>query len=326
MDLSGYVYDNATGTGLPGASVVVADKDGKAYAKGVSADETGYFFISSDLLNQGAYLLFSSVGYQSVLVSPNVLSYSGDIGLVPASDDLVSIVVKHVQRNPLWLLLVPAIVLLIITGQKKKAITGVQLHTNEWVDLAIKIGIPVAAYFLVVAPLLKKLGLLPDAEDKAQSVSDAKAKEKQLAMKNWNANENHTYTQSFLDGLAVALRNDTGSWMGYQWADLSKQFSYLSALTTADARYLIGAFVEKNGLTMYRWYFEDFADAVILTEFDYGRIYWVPGWLGSGQPIDYRANYERIGVNESNADYLSWRDVAVKWVTYVYQLAGATMQ
>lgn len=329
MDLSGYIYDLQTGYGLPGASVLVSNDKGEPYTEGVAADADGYFHISNNLLDQGALLLISNVGYQSLLVNPNVVSYTGDIGMEPAADDLVTVVVTHIKKNPYWLLLIPfigLIILLVMEGEKKRKITGVQLHANQWVDLAIKIGVPLILYFAVIQPILVKLGILKDAKDKAQDASDKEAQQEQQALSVWDDKVNHTYNRAQLDSIAVALRNDTVDWWGYQWRDIGKQLAYFTGLTAADARYLLGTFVDKNGYTLWQWFFQEFEDAVIVTPFDWDDIYWEPGWGGTGAPYDYRANYIKMGINESNANSYSWPQVVKKFVEYAYQVAGVAKQ
>jgi hypothetical protein len=203
--------------------------------------------------------------------------------------------------------------------------------TSDKKDVLIKIAVPVigvgAAYFLIVKPLLIKLGLLPNPQEQAANQSDQQAADNQADLfKVWSNNVNHTYTQTELDAIAVTLRNSTTDWWGYKWPDLAASLPHFTGMTVGDARYFLGTFVTKNGFTLYQWWLQKFQNADIIYGFSWDWVYWQPGTGGSGIAYDYRLNYARFGINEGNAGTYSWKDVVKVFVDYVYKVAGVTEQ
>lgn len=330
MILTGQVYDNQTGSGIPYASVQITDVDGSTFLGGAAADEHGLFYLDSPQLDTSKYLYVTSTGYLPVLIDDDVYTKSGQIGLDQAGDLPTVYVTPSTGNKSDWLMFLlfgGGLVLLLATGRKQKKVSGLPtLSQNQWVDIGLKIGIPVAIFFMVVKPLLVALNLLPDKREQTQGDSDRAAESEQKALQDYRSTDNHTYPQSTLDSIAVALRNDTHDWWGYEWQDLAYQLAFLPGFTVADARYFLGTFVAKNGYTLYRWYFEEFEDAQIWQSFDWGNVYWPPSWGGTGTPYDYRPSFEKMGINENNARLFNWTDVVNKFITYVYQLAGVTKQ
>lgn len=332
MILSGQVYDNATGRGIPYASVQISDAAGSSFMGGVVADEYGLFYLDSTKLDASPYLYVTSVGYLPVLVDDDVYTASAQIGLDQAGDlPAVYVTPKSGNTNDwfMWVLFGGGLVLLLATARKEKKVSGLKVPTlsqNQWVDIALKIGIPIAIIFLVVKPILVALNLWPDAREQKQNDSDRAAADDQARLKVWNDADNHTYTQSTIDSIAVALRNDTSDWWGYEWKDLAYQLAFIPGFTVADAKYFLGAFVAKNGYTLYRWYFEEFEDALVFQSFDWGNVKWSPGWGGTGSPYDYSASYIKMGITEDKARLYNWTDVVNKFITYVYELTGTTKQ
>lgn len=330
MQLTGYIYDNTSGQGVPFASVMITDYEGQSLQDGTAANQYGYFEITSSKLDTEGWLYVSSSGYQPVLVNPGVFQESGDIGLDRAGD-LVPVVVtakpKSNQDWLIWLLFGGGLVLLISTSQRKRRVKGVTpQEVQDWVKIALYVGVPIGIFFLVVKPILESLGLLKDKKDRQQDASDQAAQDEQENLADYRGTDNHTYNQTTLDSIAVALRNDTTDWWGYEWIDLVKQLAYFTAFTAADAKYFLGTFVKKNGYTLWQWYFQEFEDALIFDKFDWGNVYWNPGWGGTGAPRDYRANYQKLGITESNANKFSWPQVVEKFVSYVYTVAGVAKQ
>lgn len=332
MILTGQVYDNSTGRGIPYASIQITDANAQTFMGGVVADVDGLYYLDSVKLDASPYLYVTSTGYLPVLIDDDVYTNSGQIGLDRAGDLATVYVTANkvtIQDWFLYVLFGGGLVLLLATARKEKKVSGLtipKLSQNQWVDIALKIGIPVAIFFLVVKPILVALNILPDARERQQSTSDQAAETEQKNLKVYSSSDNHTYSQSVLDGIAVALRNDTHDWWGYEWPDLAYQLAFISAFTVADARYFLGSFVDKNGYTFYRWYFEEFEDAQIWQSFDWDKVVWSPGFGGSGNPYDYSAQYQKMGITESNASLFSWKDVVNKFMSYVYQLAGITKQ
>lgn len=333
MNLNGYIYDNISGQGIPFATVMITNNEGDSLQDGTVANGYGFFDIDSPLLDGPGWLYVSSTGYQPVLVNPGVFQESGDIGL-DRSGDLVPVVVTatRTKSNDKWMIFLLAgggLALLLSEGKRKRKVSGIPtLSQNQWIDIGLKIGIPLAVFFLVVKPLLVFLNLLPDKQEQAQSASDEQATNEQKSLATYTSSDNHTYNQATLDSIAVALRNDTKEWTGYYWADIAKQIAYFTGFTRADARYFLGTFVKKNGYTLYQWYYNEFDNAYILAPFAWDVIFYEPHWYDiiTAPAHDYRANYAKLGINEDNADTFNWTMVIDKFVTYVYTVAGVSKQ
>lgn len=320
MELKGYVYDNQTGNGIPFASVAIVNSAGKSYNDGTVADDYGYFELNSDLLNTVGWLMVSSAGYNPIMVHPGVFQESGDIGLDENSELPADVFTFKINKEtwPLWILGGALLLLLLKEADKQKKMGKVSPQdAKEWFQLALYVGIPVAAFFLIVKPLLIKLGILKDPSEQAQDKSDQEAQQDQGTLNKWNPQENHTFSRDTLDSVAVALRDITTSWYHYSFDLLPGQIAYLAGFTVADAKYFIGTFVEKNGETLWAWYKNKFQNSVILTPLSWGLITW---------PDDYSRNFEKVGANKEYVDGHGWSDVIGKFVNYVYKLAGVSKQ
>lgn len=330
MILSGQVYDNSTGRGIPYASVQISDSSGTAFLGGTIADQYGLFYLDSTKLDASPYLYVTSVGYLPVLVDDDVYTASAQIGLDQAGDlPAVYVTPQRTQEWFIYILLGGGLVLLLATARKEKKVSGLKIPTlsqNQWVDIALKVGIPVAVFFLVVKPILVALNILPDKREQLQAQSDDQAQNQQQQLGVYDSNDNHSYSQSVIDGVAVALRNDTLHAYGYNWGDLPYQLTWLVGFTAADARYFLGTFVKKNGLTFYRWWQEKFSDAFIVANFGWDIVVFDPSWYESGTAHDWSAYYNKVGITESNAGSMEWWQVVQKFVDHVYSLAGVTKQ
>lgn len=329
MFLKGYVYDNQTGNGIPYASVTITDSNGNTFNKGTAADQYGYFELTNDLLDTVGWLLVSSAGYKTILVNPGVFQESGDIGLDESDTLPVATVTYKIKKEdwPLYVLGGGTLALLFKKADERKRITGLDpKQTSEWLDLALKIGIPVVLFFVIVKPLLVKLGLLPDPTEKAQTQSDKDAAAAQGKLNTWNNGDNHTYNQATLDSVAVALRNTTANWYQYKWGDIPALLAYIPGMTTADGIYFLGTFVDKNGETLWTWYKAKFQDSVIIQSFDWGNVVFTAGWGATGSSYDYSGSFNRVGINEDNASTFDWEQVMGKFVSYVYDLTKIAKQ
>jgi hypothetical protein len=183
MTLQGYIFDNIDNTVLPGASVLVIDASGSPTAVGTAADANGYFSISSPALGTGSALAITNVGYTGVLFTPNFSNTYQAIGLDRDNEQLatatVTATVKKKNVVP-WVLGGGALLLLALSGKKKKrkmgAVDPELIRVGEFTALAV------GGYFLVLRPLLQKLGLQNSPEQKAtldaqkQALADAVAK------------------------------------------------------------------------------------------------------------------------------------------------------
>jgi hypothetical protein len=318
MVLTGYIYDNQNGYGVPFATVTIVDENGKSLNQGTYADDTGYFSFDSDLLDT-KWILVTSQGYNSAMISPAVFKVTGDIGL-ERNSLLPYTFTKILNKEywPLWILGGGVVILLLTEADKRKKVGKVEPQTvKEWVNLAVYIGIPLILIFAVVIPILKKLGIIKSDEEKAQSESDKEAEKEQGDLYAWNGNANHTYNQNTLESTAIALRNITTDWWNYKFGDLPGLLAYIVGMTAADAQYFLGSFVNKNGQTAWQWYREKFQNSVILTPF---------GWGSVTIPVDYSAHFKKVGITEDNYLDFDWEAVVGKFIDYLYKVAGMTKQ
>lgn len=331
MLLTGQIIDNQTLIGIPFASIQITNDDATANLGGTVADENGLYLLDSPQLD-GSPLYISSTGYLPVLVHDDVYTTTGIIGLDQFGELPAVVVTPHKHDEWLiWLLVGGGLLLLIATAKKEHKVKGVtipKLADNQWVDIALKIGIPVAIFFLVIKPILVKLNILNDKAEQQQSESDQQAENQQQQLGSYNSADNHSYTSAQLDQAAVQLRDATAHWYGYDWASLAAGLTWIPGMTGADARYFIGTFVKKNGQTLYRWYLDKFRNATIFKYFTDNDILWETGWGGTGgkQPYDYRSYYAKMGITLENASDFSWSEVVNKFISYAYQIAGITQQ
>ena len=93
MQVQGFVVDETTGNGIPGASVTITDSQGKPTGEGVVANNQGAFKYDFNTLDTAGYMLFSSVGYQSALVPYSVILETGFIQLQLNAQTLADVVV-----------------------------------------------------------------------------------------------------------------------------------------------------------------------------------------------------------------------------------------
>lgn len=186
MTITGQIYDNQTSAGLPGASITLVNAQGTPTGGGTSADANGIFTITSPALDMGGKILVSYVGYTSVMVDPAVVAETGIIGLDQQEAALpnatVTATIKKKNYTPL-LLAGGGLLLLAGSSSRKKKRARVGAAGTDWADIGLKAGIAVGAYFLVVKPVLTKLGIFNSAANQAtldaqkKSLTDAKAKQ-----------------------------------------------------------------------------------------------------------------------------------------------------
>lgn len=220
MKVTGTIVDESTDKPLPAASVSIVDATGKPVQGGMSVNNKGEFSISSPLLDEpNRFLLFSHVSYMSVIATPAVFNANDypEVGLQVAPKELEDVVVtatiKRKSKN-IWLWLI--IGALIIAGskyakKKKKSING--LSSSDWQSLAIKAGIAMGVYFLVIVPILQKLGILKGKDDKAVIAARDKALKDELQKQ--LQKQASSYTDAQLSGFADTVFES----MRYSWLD-----------------------------------------------------------------------------------------------------------
>jgi hypothetical protein len=176
MELTAEVWDGVTGDGIPSASVMFVDPNGSLKSSGVIADGNGRFHVNSPLLDQGYKLQITSTGYKGVIVPAYILQESGGISL-DRGGALEPVVITAKKKIPTaWLIAGIGLLLLLLYAAEKNGKVGA-LSSKEWTDIALKVGITAGVFFLVLVPLLKKIGLWggPAAGKDDQTTANAKA-------------------------------------------------------------------------------------------------------------------------------------------------------
>lgn len=213
MVITGTVIDETKDTALPGASIVVVDGDAQPLGPGTSADENGEFLLDSVKL-PGNFILISHVGHMTIMAESdlfNAMDYP--IVALPAGTTMLDDVIvtgKRKSKFPLWL--IPAFALLLLAGMKRRKKVG-SIGADDWKGLAMKAGIAVAIYYLVIKPVLVKLGILESRED-AQVNKDRLQALKDAAQVSYQQ-QAPTYTTGELSGFADSLFES----MRYSWID-----------------------------------------------------------------------------------------------------------
>ena len=183
MNVFGTIYDLATRDVLPGASVTVTDQHGNPTGSGGDADANGFFNVTSTALDMGGKLLFSNVGYKSVLADPATVAGTATMGLQQDPEALSQVTVTAQlpkKNNALLYVAGGGLLLLLMSSGKKKGRMGAV--NVDWSKIAITGGVLVGGFFIGKA-LLQKWGILssPSAQDIAttaaqtQSLNQAKA-------------------------------------------------------------------------------------------------------------------------------------------------------
>ena len=100
MTIRGMVLDGDTGDELQGASIVIADKDGKYLGEGVLSGQDGSFALTSAKL-EGNKVLISFAGYNPLLVDAATLAqpFAIPVALSPNYGDLATVYVTPGKTN-----------------------------------------------------------------------------------------------------------------------------------------------------------------------------------------------------------------------------------
>jgi len=168
----------------------------------------------------------------------------------------------------------------------------------------------IAAYFLVVKPILEKIGILKDAQERSVAKD-----EKQRLVQNKNIKVpvyNRSMSNASLETLANELYDSTDRFT-YNYETLMKCFAYFSRFTNSDALYFIKYFAQSKDITLYKWYVEKFVNT---TNFKTVELYF---------PVlnKYMANYKKMNYKYTPLD-ASFDTLADKCISYVYIVAKIT--
>lgn len=170
MKVEGTIYDLSTGDPIPGASVSVVDASGKSTGEGVAADGNGHFLYSGTVLDSAGYLLFTSVGYKSLLVPYGIVLEQGGVQLEKTAQELPGVVVTPSRKKASNGALLAAGTLLVLAKAaegKGGRIGQAEGGKTDWTKIILPIGIIGVGYFLV-RTITNTLGLTETAEQKKQ--------------------------------------------------------------------------------------------------------------------------------------------------------------
>lgn len=101
MIITGRVIDQATGAGIPFATVELTDKAGNYLGYGVNTNNSGSFSMDSGMIQPGTYLRMSSVNYLQRSFSYQEYIGTNTFALQPANVTLDEIVItaKKTETN-----------------------------------------------------------------------------------------------------------------------------------------------------------------------------------------------------------------------------------
>lgn len=313
MVIRGHVLDSGTKQGISRASITIVDSGGRYLGQGIYSDDDGSFGLSSSLIDNN-YVLVSSVGYGSTLVEPSLFAGTPnyEIDLDRDYKELETPVVSPKSKgNYAWLGLVAigvtATVVETNTRSKKSRVGEID---------ASKYVLPVGMLVLgaaVAIPLLQKLGLLDDAEDKAKKAAADKAAKEQSDAGTAASTGNRQYSDRDLKTMVSSVATTTDTFI-YDYDNLVRTCAYFAGFTSADARRFLGFFVDINGITFYQWYVKRFLHSATIS----------PGGLWSSMQ-DYLPSYKNMGV-DTDSWFINPDTWALSVTQWVYRVAGLSMQ
>lgn len=167
-----------------------------------------------------------------------------------------------------------------------------------------------AGYYLVVKPVLVKLNILPDAAERARERADIEDARQQATMR--VPVGNRSFNNVSLNSLVKELW-DSADKFAYDYPVIMRSFAYFSRMTNADAIYFLKQFATQNGVTLYQWYRDKFANAYNYKTVD----------LFISQYNRYKSNYSKFGYRLNLLD-ASFDILAEKAISYVYIVAKIT--
>jgi hypothetical protein len=101
MEIQGSLYDYDTQEGLAGVSVGVCNSDGQYVGPGTTTNVFGEFSLDNPVLtpNGNFFLLFTSVGYEPVMVDPSVFIFDSSYPLVKSEPSLLDDFIVSVKKT-----------------------------------------------------------------------------------------------------------------------------------------------------------------------------------------------------------------------------------
>lgn len=203
MQLTGHIYDSATGEGAGYATVLVVGPGGNI-SQGASANGSGDFYLNSSALDTpGSRLQFSKVGYDSVIVDPSVILEQGYVQLDPdpATLDAVTVTAKRPSYTGY---IIAAVALLgvgiYVSSRKKRAIGEAQINYTP----IILLGLGGVGVYLLATNFSKLFGSGANQSNNS-AVDSAVSDTNDQALRDAIA---HGYAQTISQAQATSLAND----------------------------------------------------------------------------------------------------------------------
>ncbi len=226
MQATVQIIDQTTGQPVPSASWQVADSSGNLTQAGGVADANGSItFDTAKVDPTNGYLLISDVSYSPVLINAGVAINTGYIDLLPDYDGLPAATVYPSPKAALspWLILGVLVALAASTGKtSRRKVAGLDIG---WEKLLVSLGIAAGAYFLILRPILVKLGILsPGSTDQnaaagqstsatATTISQLQAQGGPQAIATYSAaNYSGWADDVYKQGTASTVNEDTIKW------------------------------------------------------------------------------------------------------------------
>jgi hypothetical protein len=323
MEIQGYVIDESTGNGIPGASVTITDADAKPTGEGTIADNQGFFKYNGTTVESGGYMLFTSVGYKSTLVPYGIVLEVGNAQLEQDATVLPDpVITAHLKSKNGGLWAAGVLLALSYASQPRgrrvgAAETAPARSMPDFSRYVVPVGVVVLGY-AIVKPILTKLGVFDSSEDKARKAAAAAAAEQQKTAAA-NATGSQNFSDNDLKSIGTQMLNATKGWT-YDYTTLSRVMAYFSGFTHIDAVKFLGFFATSAGKTLYQWYEDDFENAWVTH---------ISQFFSSGNGGLYKQNYLNMGVADSvfgslDADTLMGGLGTV--VSYPYKVAGTSKQ
>lgn len=165
----------------------------------------------------------------------------------------------------------------------------------------------IAAYYLIVKPILEKLNILKDAQERSVERDEQASLKKNKSIK--VPTFNRGMSNASLETLANELYDSTDRF-AYNYEIVMRSFAYFSRFTNSDALYFLRYFAQSKNITLYRWYVEKFVNT---TNYKTVELYF---------PLlnKFMPNYKKMGYRYTPLD-ASFDTLADKCIGYVYTVA-----
>lgn len=134
-------------------------------------------------------------------------------------------------------------------------------NRNDNTKILVIGGIVAVAYFGVLNPLLIKLGIKKDAQEKQQDASDKVAMTEQIRKGEKPSKPAGGINDEVIKGLARSLTTYTNSNFDYDYLPIVKTLAYFAGFNNEQANRFLSVFAQINGYTLQQWWVDKFKDA-----------------------------------------------------------------